>query len=251
MEGTMTSIGIEHQRGPAEMRPVTSALQRPLLIAGVLASLVYVATDVAAAMRYPGYSMMDQAISELSAIGAPTSRLWATLSPIYGILMLAFAIGVLRAARGNRALRVTGTLMLVFGVSGVLWRFFPMHQRGTELTWQDTGHLVLSAATVILILTYIGFGAFALGARFRAYSFATMLALLVAGGLVFAWAGRVAAGGPTPWLGAVERMNIYGYLLWVAVFAVALVRREDSRGRGARSSGGAPAIRSAQSVPVE
>jgi hypothetical membrane protein len=186
------------------------ALQQALLIAGILSSLVYVAIDLVAAARYPGYSIVDQAISELSAIGAPTSRLWSAMSPIYGILILAFAVGVLRAARGNRALRITGSLLVAFGISGVLWWFFPMHQRGTELTWQDTGHLVLGAATVLLILSYIGFGAFALDGRFRAYSFATMLALFVAGGVVFSWAERVAAGEPTPWLGLVERINIYG-----------------------------------------
>lgn len=224
----MTSIEIRREHGQPAAPPVlsASALQQALLICGVVSSLVYVAIDLVAASRYPAYSIVDQAISELSAIGAPTSRLWAMMSPVYGILILAFAIGVFRAARGNHPLRVTGALLLVFAGSGVLWRFFPMHQRGTELMWQDTGHLVLSAVTVTLILSYIGFGAFALGRRFRAYSFATVVTLLVAGVVGFSWAGRVAAGGPTPWLGAVERINIYGYLLWVAVLAVALIRRE-------------------------
>src|SRR5512142_932040 len=118
---TMTSIGIRHEHGQttAQPRRSTSALPQALLVAGVLSSLLYVATDLAAAMRYPGYSIVDQAISELSAIGAPTSRLWAAMSPIYGILILAFGVGVLRAARDNRALRVTGALLVAFAVSGV------------------------------------------------------------------------------------------------------------------------------------
>ena len=39
-----------------------------------------------------------------------------------------------------------------------------------------------------------------------------------------AYVERVAAMKPTPWLGVVERVMIYGYLLWVAVFAIALTR---------------------------
>ncbi|HEX8946350.1 MAG TPA: serine hydrolase [Gemmatimonadaceae bacterium] len=249
----MTSIGIRHEHGQttAQPRRSTSALPQALLVAGVLSSLLYVATDLAAAMRYQGYSIVDQAISELSAIGAPTSRLWAAMSPIYGILILAFGVGVFRAARDNRALRVTGALLVAFAVSGVLWLFFPMHQRGTEITWQDAGHLVLSAATVFLILCYIGFGAFALGRRFRVYSLATMLALLVTFAIGFSWAGRVAAGEPTPWFGAVERITVYGYLLWVAVLAVALLRRDGVRELGTTSTGGAPAIASSRPIRIE
>jgi CubicO group peptidase (beta-lactamase class C family)/hypothetical membrane protein len=249
----MTSIEIRREHGRPPAAPVLSAnaLQQALLISGVLSSLVYITIDLVAASRYPGYSIIDQAISELSAIGAPTNRLWAMMAVVYGILILAFAIGVFRAARGNRPLRVTGALLLAFAGSGLLWRFFPMHQRGTELTWEDTGHLVLSAATVLLILSFIGIGAFALGRRFRAYSFATALTLIVAGGFVFAWAGRVAAGGLTPWLGAVERINIYGYLLWVAVLGVALIRRGGVQDVVTASRGGAPAIGSSQSARIE
>ena len=47
--------------------------------------------------------------------------------------------------------------------------------------------------------------------------------------LVFgAWTGiaspGVGTGEPTPWIGALERVNIGAYLLWVAVLAVSLLR---------------------------
>lgn len=85
-------------------------------------------------------------------------------------------------------------------------------------------HIALSAASVIFMLLFIGFGARAFGRWFRLYSWASMLAIVAAGGLTFAWAGRIARQEPTPWLGAVERVMIYGYLLWIAVLAIALVR---------------------------
>ena len=196
---------------------------RVLLWAGLIASALYIATDLLCAAMYPGYSLLDHAISELSATGAPTKRLWSAMGPVYEVLMIAFGVGVLRAGANNRVLRVTGWLLLVFAATGFLWAFFPMHQRGTQFNWQDIGHIVLTIVTVGLILTYIGFGAFALGRRFRLYSFATILALVAAFAVTFARADRIAAGLPTPWLGLTERVNVYGYLLWVAVLAVALV----------------------------
>jgi len=47
-------------------------VRKVLLFCGILAPLLRVATDVLAAMWYPGYSYIDQTMSQLAAIGAPT-----------------------------------------------------------------------------------------------------------------------------------------------------------------------------------
>lgn len=65
-------------------------------------------------LRYAGYSFTDQVISELSAIGAPTSALWEWLLQIFAVLFAAFTIGVVRDSSGNRRLRVTGWLLIGF-----------------------------------------------------------------------------------------------------------------------------------------
>jgi hypothetical protein len=49
--------------------------RKALLVSGVLASLLYLGTDVLAALLYEGYSYTDQTVSELSAIGSPTRHL--------------------------------------------------------------------------------------------------------------------------------------------------------------------------------
>jgi len=216
----------------ATSRPAAhGAIQETLLIGGLLSSLSYVVFDLAAAARYPGYSLVNQAISELSAIGAPpaSANLWRWLGPIYGILFVAFAIGVLRAGRDNRALRASGWIMLAFIGWGLLWPFFPMHQRGTETTASDVGHLVLGGGSNILILGFMGFGAFALGRRFRSWSLATMLVHFATAIWTFTYVNEIGAGAPTPWLGIVERIMIYVYLLWVGTLAAALMLR-DRRG---------------------
>lgn len=222
----MTTIRIPEIRGE-QAAPVShriSRVQTALLVSGALSSLWYLAMDLLSAMRYPGYSLLHQAISELSAIGAPTSQFWASLSPMYGLLVLAFAVGVLREARGSRALRLTGWLLLALSATGILWWMFPMHQRGADFAPTDLGHILMGAGSVIFIPTFIAAGARTLGRNFRTYSLATLPVFLLGGIGSFLYVNRMIAQEPTPWLGVVERTGIYSYLLWIGVFSIALLR---------------------------
>ena len=163
---------------PEETRTGTTG--RDLLLAcGILSSLLYVATDISAALRWDEYSYAAQGISELSAIGAPTRNFVVRRFLVYAVLATAFGAGVLLASGTRRALRVTGWLLVGHGVLDLVAPFFPMHQRGAPGSVTDTMHLILTAATVVVTLLYIGFGAAALGRRFRAYSIATLVLLLV------------------------------------------------------------------------
>lgn len=210
------------------MNPTTVMRRGFVPMAGILSSVVYVVIDLLSASRYPGYSLLNQAISELSAVGAPesSSRLWSLLGPTYGILFTIFALGVLITGWGNRYLRISAWLMVSFVAWGVMWPFFPMHARGTERNLSDLGHLVLGGGSLLLFTAFIGFGAFALNDRFRAYSLTTMVTVFVAGIATFVYVPLIAAGRATPWLGVIERVMIYGYLLWIAVLAVALIVSE-------------------------
>jgi hypothetical protein len=78
-----------------------SKLGKVLLICGVLASLLYVVTDILAGMIWEGYSFSSQAISELSAIHAPTRPLVVTLGLIYDVLLIAFGFCVWVIASGG------------------------------------------------------------------------------------------------------------------------------------------------------
>lgn len=222
----MTSIGIRNEPRATRRPLVRGTMRETLFVAGILSSASYVAFDLIAAARYPGYSLVNQAISELSAVGAPTAAFWAFFGPIYAVLFVAFAIGVLRAGRGNSALRRTGWILLAFVGWGLLWPFFPMHPRGTQTATSDLGHLVLGGGSSLIIIGFVVSGAFALGRRFRAWSLATAFVYLATSIATFAYVSRIAAGAATPGLGLVERIMIYSYLLWIAVLAAALVRRD-------------------------
>jgi hypothetical protein len=205
--------------------PSTRIIRDLLLLAGVLSSIVYVTADILCGLRYPGYSFTDQVISELSAIGAPTTVLWVRLLQIFAVLFAAFAIGVVRESSGNRRLRLTGWLLVGFVLSGPLWSFVPMHQRGDVFTWTDLGHIALGGVMVLLITAVITVGAGALGRRFRVFSQILVTVAVISGVGTFAYVPRMINQLPTPWVGTVERIHLYAFFLWVGVLAVALLRR--------------------------
>jgi Protein of unknown function (DUF998) len=208
--------------------------RRTLLVCGIAASLLY--GVMIWAIRFTGYSPISQTVSELSAWGVSTRTVWMVLGALYDALMIAFAWGVWASAGGKRSLRVAGGLLLAYALLGVAWPFASMHRREVlaagGATLADTGHLVLAAVTVALMLAAMVFGAAAFGLRFRLYSIATIAILLTFGALTSSDKSRVEANLPTPWVGLWERINIVVFLLWVVVVAIALLRTQTEDRQG-------------------
>lgn len=203
------------------------SITRWLLAAGIASSAIFLAGDiVAGTFFYPGYDFTAQQVSELSAIGAPSQAFWAVVGYPYSILAFAFAIGVWAAA-DRLSLRIAAVLIGLFALNGYAWgTFAPMHMRGAQFGTTDTMHIAFAVSAVTLMLGYIGFGAAAFGRGFRIYSAITVVAMLAAGGVVGTQVAKIAANEPTPWMGLVERISVHGPGLWLAVFAVLLMRRQ-------------------------
>jgi hypothetical protein len=218
---TISSLPSFHGNA-ATSRPDRGAqLRRALLGCGIASSVVYIAANVIASLVWPSYSSTSQTISELSAIDAPSRSTWLPLGLAYDVLLIGFGIGVWQCAR-TRSLKITSAMLIAIGVLGTFWP--PMHLRGSVATLTDTLHIAFAGVTSLLILLAVGFGAAAMGPRFRAYSIATIAVLLVSGVLTSFQAPGVAANAPTPWIGVYERIDVAAYLLWIAVLAVAIVR---------------------------
>jgi hypothetical membrane protein len=209
------------------MMELTRNYNKVLLICGIIAPLLYIITDLIASLLYERYSYTDQAISELSAIGAPTQSLWTTMLFLFEFLIIAFGIGVWFSADHKRTLRITGILLTLWGIFGFSWLFFPMNMRGNTGSFSDVGHLVLSALTPVIISAFIGFGSGAMGKGFRIYSIMTIVVMLVFG----AWTGmlvpRVAAQLPTPGMGLIERTAVFSPMIWILVLAIILLNTKN------------------------
>ena len=205
-------------------------VRKMLLGCGIVSSVLYVATVVLAPRRWEGYSSSSQTVSELFAINAPTKPLVVPLFLTYSVLVIAFGMGVWASAGRKLALRVAAVGLIGKEVLGfVVTLFFPIHLRGVKATLTDNMHGILTSVGVLFMLLAIGFGAAAFGKRFRIYSIATFLMLVVGGVLTGLDQPNLEPNLPTPWMGVWERINIYAYMLWVVVLAIALLRAQNAR----------------------
>ena len=234
----MTSIETARDQGRLQAQPIGAhhIASRAFLACGVLASLLYVTTDIVGGLRYEGYRFTSQAISELGAIGAPSKAFVDAFFLLYDVLALTFAVAVVRQARGNRALRLTGVFLASHAILGLLASAsdrlgmlpsFSMEQRGVGTLATDWPHIALTGVIVLFLTLAIVAGAFALGKRFRAFSFAMLAVFVVFGAITGRYGALLAAGEPTPGLGIVERIDVYSSMLWIAVLSMALLRRHD------------------------
>jgi hypothetical protein len=114
-----------------------------------------------------------------------------------------------------------------------------MHQReviaADGATLSDTLHLVVTGVGAVIFFAAIGFAAATFGRRFRIYSAATVLAMLVFGFITSLYAPEVQANEPTPWAGIYERINAHGFMLWLVVFAIMLLRSDAARRSAGRT----------------
>ena len=224
----MTTLGLSMAARRVRTRPVPR-VRRLFLSCGIVSSLLYAATDVLGGLRYEGYSFTSQAISELMAVGAPSESFVDPLFILYSVLAVAFGAAVFQEGAGPRRLRITGALLTAYAFTGFTGPiFFEMNQRGVVGTGSDLSHILVTVVLVLLLLLTVAFGATALGKRFRLYSLATLATVIVFGALSAPFGVRLAEGQPTPGFGIIERIHVYAFLLWMAVFSIALLRRSNT-----------------------
>lgn len=203
-----------------------SILRKVLLICGIVAFPLYLAGHVLAGMQLEGYSHINQMVSELSAIGAPSQPVAAAFAFVFNALVIAFGIGVWGVAGKRRSMRAAAVVLVAYGMLGSLGWFVPMNPRGAERSATDIGHLFYATGLILSMLLFIAFGSGANGRWFRIYSILTIVATLASGAWTGAQAPLVAQGLPTPWAGAIQRVSVYGPMVWMLVLAIILLHAQ-------------------------
>lgn len=221
----MTTAGAHFHWMAASTGESMFSVRRLLVGCGIIGAALYPLADIFATTRYPGFSYRDQAVSELFAIGAPTSSIVVPLFTISSGLLFLYAIGIWMSANGQRWVRPMAVMMALNMMDAlILWNVFPMHMRGAQPTFTDTMHGLLAidpfllAAVVLAALAFRGW--------FRVYTVTTILFTTVLAIISLSFVTAVVANQPTPWMGATERAAQYATNLWYAVLAVVLLRKE-------------------------
>ena len=120
---------------------------------GVVSFISYAVAVIFAPIAYPGYDWMRQAVSDLSALDAPSYLLWTQLSSLFAPAGIVSIMAVCIAIQGklNNTLRLGVYMFAIMNwVSIVGFAAFPLSESGLDgRAFQDIAHLVVTAAVVI------------------------------------------------------------------------------------------------------
>lgn len=178
------------------------------------------------ALAYPGYSHLDQAMSQLGAQGAPTQGFsaWVNNLPL-GVLFVLFAVGVMRQVRGSRLALFSAVLIFVHGLASFATGYFACDQgcAPAQPSFSQQMHslaglvMFLSLTLASLLWAFVsrrllgsrGFGLFSLACTVLAVATVVLMAQAVEAGHSF---------------GLYQRINYGISVIWVAGLALMLLQ---------------------------
>ena len=132
---------------------------------GIISLLSYTAMVVFSPIAYPGYDWLSMAVSDLSAVGAPSAALAERLNALYGPCAVVSVMAVCAASSGcaSKLLKTgIGCFAAMEWVSTVGYRMFPLVQGEPVSSFQNVMHIVVTVLVVLLSvisLVLIGVGA--------------------------------------------------------------------------------------------
>jgi len=197
----------------------TGSLQRILLTCGILAPLMYLGTDRLAGSLFKGYSFSARSMSDLGASGSPVRTLVIPLTLLAAVLMIAFGVGVWRAAGQELLPRIVSALVIINASAGWISTLLFPNRLGERPDFVSPGVLLMFLSVLCFFLAML-IGALAYSGWFRLLSIAIPAAYILLAVLRFATASS--AGGDSVLIGSQERTMAYSFLLWVAALAINL-----------------------------
>jgi hypothetical membrane protein len=193
---------------------------RVFALCGVAAPVFYVVGTLLAASLRPDYSLAVHTVSRLGETGAPYALLfnYVGLVPV-GILTAVFALAILRALPGGRAVRIGAVLLALEGVALVASSaLFP------RLSGPSPGALHLGASVIALACGMLAGLTLArplgyLGSGYGLLSVAVAIAVPV----LFV---VVAPNAPTP--GLYHRLGTAFAFIWMLAVAIPIIRGAEA-----------------------
>lgn len=195
---------------------------------GILSVVFYLLHDIIGAANYPGYQWTRQAVSDLTAVDAPSFPIARGLSAIHGIftaICCAFLCVMLSDKRKSLKIGVW-LFAAMHGVSAVGYSLFPLSGSGYDGSVQSFIHVYVITALVV-VLSIASLILIAVGS-FRDHRKGLGVASLAAlGCMFFGAAGSMNL--PKEIFGIVERFSTYSAVVFTGVLGVywPLTQRAD------------------------
>nr|WP_301295634.1 DUF998 domain-containing protein [Pseudomonas nitroreducens] len=181
------------------------------------------------ALGFPGYSHLDQAMSQLGAAGAPTQAYsaWVNNFPL-GVLFMLFGLGVARRFPASRLALLSAALIALHGLASFATGYFscdqgcaPVQPSASQQVHNLAGLLMFLSLTLASALWVL------LGKRLLAspgFGWFSLLCLALAL-VTVALMGRAVAEGHG--FGLYQRLNYGVSVIWVATLAWLALRSAD------------------------
>ncbi len=203
-------------------------IDRALLGAGILIPFWLFLGVALTARAYPGYSHLDQAMSQLGAIGAPTHSFsaWMNNFPL-GVMFVLFAIGVARRFKASPMALLSAALILIHGLASFTAGYFscdqgcaPVQPSVSQQSHNLAGLVMFISLTLAGALwTFLGKSLLS-SARFAMFSAICVVLAIVT---VMLMAMALADG---HLFGLYQRLNYGVSVIWIASLAVAALQDE-------------------------
>ena len=203
--------------------------QKIFFLCGMLSPVLYIFMTILGGALRPGYSHISDTVSELFSPGSPNKLLLDILSTTTALLTILFGIGVLQFVRGSEHSEPIGIIgagmIITMGVVNVATAtIFPQDAWGSPSTFPGQMHkiLVLGVLAPLAMLSTLLIGIWLKRADifpgFGTYSFITVGAIVLSGGLAGATLG-------TRIMGFTERIAVLAGSQWTFIFALKMFLR--------------------------
>lgn len=200
---------------------MNSKFIRLLSLSTVVAAVFYFLHVYFGIQNYPGYNSLSQAVSDLTAIDAPSyvvASRYSSLYSMFSVLGCTFLCLVV-ANHVNKTFRTGIYLYTIMNwVSSVGYTLFPLSSKGFQGTFQDIMHFYVVTISVVLlsiislILIFIG------GRQYRETKWVSILALVT---LLFMFSGSIGTGiVPAEYFGLFERFSVFSVVIFTALLGL-------------------------------
>lgn len=184
---------------------------------GIISLISYTCAVFISPLAYPHYNAIKQAVSDLSAINAPSFKLWNILSTPYNLCTLVCATCICIGIKNlyTRRLR-TGIYLftLMEWISALGFNMFPLTESGYAGTFQDIMHLIITGIVVLLSIVSL---IIIISSRTPHLSFMAFISLIMM--LIGALGMNIVS---ENYFGIVERFSVFGPVIYNAVLGLFL-----------------------------
>jgi len=192
-----------------------------LALAGIPGAVMYFLHVILGTLAYPGYSNLSMAVSDLTALDAPSFAVASRFTALYGALSCLAVTMVFLLARGrfSPAFRRGIALYAAMNwVSFIGYTLFPLSGSGYRGTIQDIVHLY-AVTVAVVVLSIVSLVMIFIGGHRDAIARWVAIVALVA--LCFMMAGPIGTGlAPRAYFGVFERFSGFSAVVFTAALSV-------------------------------